>query len=89
MLNNEGIIFWMWDLFHNLKLLPCAFFLFYVMDPKHDHYRPVVREKEGQRGATTVWGFSCDVPVLTKGDWSLSQVTGPYPLPFSWTPCGI
>lgn len=51
-------IFWMRELFCNLKLLPCVFFLFYVMGSKGDCYRPVVREKERQGDTVMVWGFS-------------------------------
>lgn len=62
------IIFWVRKLFYDLKLLPCIFFLFYVMGSKCDHYRPIVREKEGPGETVMVSGFSCDVPILRKED---------------------
>lgn len=58
MTSKNVIKFWMRELFHDLNLLPCAFFLCYVMGSKGDCYRPVVKEKEDQGGAVGVWGFS-------------------------------
>lgn len=62
MMSKSVIEFWMRELFYDLKLLPCVFFLCNVVGPKGDNYRPVVREKEGQGETATAWGFSCDVP---------------------------
>lgn len=66
------IIFWVRKLFYDLKLLPCVFFLLYVMGSKSDRYGPVVREKEGPGDTVMVWGFSWAVPIMKKEDWSLS-----------------
>lgn len=48
MISKTVIKFWMRELFCDLKLLPCVFFLCYVMGSKGNHYTPVVREKESQ-----------------------------------------
>ena len=48
MAKSKVIIFWVRELFYDLKLLPRVFFLLYVMGSQGDHYEPVEREKEGQ-----------------------------------------
>lgn len=83
MAKSKVIVFWVRELFYDLKLLPCVFFLSYVMGSKGDHYGTVVREKNGH-GETVVSSFSWDVPSLRKGNWSLSQLlnsTHPPPFP--------
>ena len=72
MASSKVIVFWVRKLFYDLKLLPCVFFLSYVMGSEGDHYEPVVREKEGQGETVMLYGFSWDVSTLRKGNWSLS-----------------
>lgn len=72
MVKSRSVIFWMTELLYNLKLLPCVFFLCYVMGSKGDCYRPVVRNKEGKGVTGMAWGFSWGELILRKGDWSLS-----------------
>lgn len=88
MANSKVIVFWVRELFYDLKLLPCVFFLLYVMGSEDDHYGTVVREKNGH-GETVVSSFSWDVPSLRKGNWSLSQLLNSTHSPFSWATCGI
>lgn len=38
---NSGIMFWVRELFYDLKLRPCVFFLFYGMGSKGDCHRPL------------------------------------------------
>lgn len=89
MMRKRVIEFWMRELFFDLELLPCIFFLCNVVSPKGDSYRPVVREKEGQRETVTVWGFSCYVPILRKVDWSLSLSHRTTATPLFLGLCGI
>lgn len=89
MMTKSVIKFWMRELFYDLKLLPRVFFLCYVMGSEGDHDRPVAEEKEGQGETVTVWGFSCDTPIMRKGDWSFSLGHRTLPTPLFLGHCGI
>lgn len=89
MANSKVIVFWVRELFYDLKLLPRVFFLSYVMGSKGDHYEPVVREKERQGETVMVYCFLGCAHSEERELESIMGVTGLYPPPFSWATCGI